>query len=619
MIKIFVGYHGTWQGVSDDVFVPLKLGCSDVNHYLLNDSTGESISNKNKEYCELTGIYWIWKNFPASEWVGFMHYRRYLDFSLLSRKSDIHGVICVNCCDENAKAEFGLNASSLYEFVNANDRVKVILPEKWSVKSVGYDSLYEQYSEAPFHFEKDLLILRDVIKELYPNDEIIFDQCMSDHAGYFTNIFVFKREYFDAYCQWIFPILFEFEKKCDLTNYSIQSRRVIGYLAERLMNIFIKKQNFATEDIMELPRIFFNSFEVKKNLEEELVQVHYRSDAISLVVACDDNFVPHFAALMESIKGSLQAGCLFDLYLLDGGISPKNKSLLVEQFNYNLKQSANIIFINCYDLYRDIPIHMHFAKPTFYRIDIGRLFSGFKRVIYLDSDMIIRADLRELWNIDLGDKAIGAVPDLVMKNFVKTNTPALSKYKPLTAKEYLRDYLKMGDAYDNYFQAGLLVIDIDKYIKVNELRALREDLMESNYWFLDQDLLNKYFLGRVRFLDTAWNCLNSLAESNNLLGVEWRAKIAEDLINPKIIHYAGYHAKPWNQRDAHWAEAYWFHLRKTYWYESVIFHKNELTFGANKSNINKKLKSGLRVIWRALPSKIKKFLMPLKLYLTKEI
>jgi lipopolysaccharide biosynthesis glycosyltransferase len=130
------------------------------------------------------------------------------------------------------------------------------------------------------------------------------------------------------------------------------------------------------------------------------------------------------------------------------------------------------------------------------------------------------------------------------------------------------------------------------------------DLKAKRYWFLDQDVLNKYLVGHVKFLDTSWNCVNMSMDVLGGLNVEWAAKAREDFNAPKIIHYAGFEAKPWNNPSAPWSEVYWYYLRRTYWFEVVA-----LQFPAASGNghlIHKGLGYRLiRLIWRNSPNFVK--------------
>ena len=611
-IKIYVGHHKPSYLIENDVFQPIQLGAS-FRSVPNGDDIGDSISHRNKEFCEMTGIYWAWKNDTESEWIGFMHYRRHLDFALVADKPDMYGCINVENLDAAAVANFGLHAEAVEKVIESNKSLKAILPTKWSVKNVGCKSIYEQYAKADFHNEDDLQIVRLVVQELSPDYLPHYDVAMADEEGYFTNIFVFRRDVFEEYCSWIYAILLEVDKRLDLTNYSTASRRAVAYIAERLMNVFVRKKHFKLDEVIELKRVFFKNTDSERGLVKNNLKINERANAITLVSASDDNFVPHLAALIESVKDNLSIDSRFDYYILDGGITDKNKKLLKSQFVHNLRQNGSLHFINCQDLYKNVPVHMHFAVPTFYRLDLAEIFKNHARVIYLDADMIVLHDLEELWNIDLEGKVLAAIPDVVMKSFVNANVLSSPETGAMPAKEYLMQYLEMGGGYDQYFQAGLLLVDVRQYAKFNISEKSRKDLSERVYWLVDQDLLNKYFLGKVKFLDTSWNCLNIIKDCKDVLGSMWLSKVVEDFQNPKIVHYAGYNAKPWNKPSAPWSDVYWFYLRKTFWYEAVIGRaKNSSGVLVAEDLLRERVFSFMRRVWLKLPYTFKYILMPIK-------
>lgn len=87
-IKILVATHKKYWMPDDDVYVPLHVGAEGKESLgYLPDNTGENISSKNPSYCELTGLYWAWKNLDC-EYIGLCHYRRYFGKSIHTRNID---------------------------------------------------------------------------------------------------------------------------------------------------------------------------------------------------------------------------------------------------------------------------------------------------------------------------------------------------------------------------------------------------------------------------------------------------------------------------------------------------------------------------------------------------
>ena len=187
----------------------------------VNDAQGETIYKKNLNYCELTGVYWIWKNIDT-DIKGFCHYRRY--FTKDTIKFDENKLLSIKEID-----------SILSEHPKA-----VIVPEK-KYYNISAKKLYLRCG-----FQKDLDATRDVISEKYPEYLNIYDKMMNSNFGYITNMMIAKKNVFDEYCKWVFDILFSVEKRTDLSGYSTAEARIYGYISERLLGVWLEKNKIET-------------------------------------------------------------------------------------------------------------------------------------------------------------------------------------------------------------------------------------------------------------------------------------------------------------------------------------------------------------------------------------
>jgi hypothetical protein len=209
-IELYVVTHKEFSKVLEDRIV-IGVG-SNKNISVANcyDNTGDNIADKNPNYCELTALYWIWKNVQA-DIVGVEHYRRFFS----SKKH----VISINQVDKIFK------------------RYDMIMPKKVGVGH--YKSVYSHY--AYFHYEQDLVITREVINELFSDYLPAFDQLKVKKKFYTCNMFIGRKEIIDNYCKWLFTILFEIEKRLDINDRNAYQCRVFGFLAERLFNVYLWK------------------------------------------------------------------------------------------------------------------------------------------------------------------------------------------------------------------------------------------------------------------------------------------------------------------------------------------------------------------------------------------
>lgn len=213
----------------DKVYVPLHVG-REGKHDLgyIGDNTGENISLKNANYCELTGLYWAWKNLDC-EYIGLCHYRRY--FSKGSVGKDKKVAI--------------LHKDDYEKLLQKYD---VLLPKK---RNYYIETVRSQYEHA--HNKRDLDEVENILQELYPEYSEAFTKVMNRTKLHILNMFVMKKDKFDEYSQWLFDILFELEKRIDIASYNQYEARVFGFLSERLFNVWLEKQDF---NCCEVPVVF---------------------------------------------------------------------------------------------------------------------------------------------------------------------------------------------------------------------------------------------------------------------------------------------------------------------------------------------------------------------------
>lgn len=216
-MKIYVVTHKKYERDLPENYEYIQVNSKDNKIYNLTDSTGDNISEKNPFFCELTAAYWIWKNDKENDVVGLSHYRRFLITNKFS--------------------------SSIKKYVNEKEVNKKL--QKYDIIST---KLYKTIETVKQHMlinvhEKDYNILRETIKRLYPEYLCSFDNVMLGHKTYLLNMFICKKELFDEYYEWLFNILFEMEKQVDMTGYTVQEKRLYGFLSERLFTVYVLHNN----------------------------------------------------------------------------------------------------------------------------------------------------------------------------------------------------------------------------------------------------------------------------------------------------------------------------------------------------------------------------------------
>lgn len=239
-LKIIVCCHKDDIYKRSETFMPLHVGkaISKNNLGIEGDDTGENISAKNASYCELTGIYWAWKNLKNIDYIGFCHYRRYFDFNHLGRLFF-------------PKTSFNTNHFNELN-LNVNKEAEKWLKEGGCIISKAchiHASLYMQYCEG--HYSPDIRLLGDIIRKDLPKKyfQSFVDSFIKSNLFSPYNMFIMNWKDFDSYCTWLFNLLEEVEKRIDITNYPPYQKRIFGFMGERLLNLYINAEKMKVKQI----------------------------------------------------------------------------------------------------------------------------------------------------------------------------------------------------------------------------------------------------------------------------------------------------------------------------------------------------------------------------------
>lgn len=195
-------------------------------HHYLTDNTGDNISPKNPSYCELTGLYWIWKNSLSSN-VGLVHYRRFFVTTNPNQKMVLLNQLI-------GKKQIPLSETQLTKLLRGNDWV-VAAPQKLEPGQ----TVWSQFERS--HHIKDLKLTRQIIKDTCDDKYLkAFDKVMAQNYLSPYNMFYTKRETVNDYCNWLFDILFKLEKQVDISKYTPYQQRLYGFISERLFNVYLE-------------------------------------------------------------------------------------------------------------------------------------------------------------------------------------------------------------------------------------------------------------------------------------------------------------------------------------------------------------------------------------------
>lgn len=225
-IKIIIATHKKYKMPTESMYIPLQVGAEgkeDLGY--AKDNEGDNISAKNPYYCELTGLYWAWKNLEC-DYLGLAHYRRHYKNGLRIFKSKFKNI---------------LTQKKLEKLLKKND---IILPKK---RRYYIENNKSQYLHA--HHAEGLLNTEKVIKDYYPDYLDAWNTMLKKRSGHRFNMFIMKKELAEQYCQWLFELLFKVEESMDIKDWSKSEQRVYGYLSERLLDVWLIKNGLKVKNI----------------------------------------------------------------------------------------------------------------------------------------------------------------------------------------------------------------------------------------------------------------------------------------------------------------------------------------------------------------------------------
>lgn len=232
-IKILVATHKEYPMPEDSMYLPIHVGKALAPFSLpwTGDNTGEHISSKNPHFCELTALYWAWKNLDADV-IGLTHYRRH--FSIKKP-----GLFCHN------KFPYILSSTDVEPLLQTTS---VILPKP---RNYFIETNYSHFIHA--HPAESLELTKKILKDKYPEYISFYEIVMNRTTAHRFNMLIMKKDVFDQYCSWLFDILFELERQLDISSYNAYNQRIFGFISERLLDVYIEANHI---NYKELPVIF---------------------------------------------------------------------------------------------------------------------------------------------------------------------------------------------------------------------------------------------------------------------------------------------------------------------------------------------------------------------------
>ena len=269
---------------------------------------------------------------------------------------------------------------------------------------------------------------------------------------------------------------------------------------------------------------------------------------IPIFFATDDSYIPFLAVSLQSlVDNSSKENNYIIRILYTTSISEENKRKIKKYERENV--SIEFVDLNEYveEIKEKLFTRDYYSKTTYYRLFIPTLYPQYDKILYLDSDIVLLSDVADLYNEDLGDNLVGGAPDDVIQTID-------------IFREYSEKVVGLAD-YRNYFNAGILLMNLDALRKFNFQEKLIYLLGQIKFSVAqDQDYLNRICKGKVKILNKAWNRMPIAVVQGETEAT------GEDI---KLIHY-NLAFKPWHFEDIPYQKYFWEYANKTEFKDIIL-------------------------------------------------
>ena len=255
-----------------------------------------------------------------------------------------------------------------------------------------------------------------------------------------------------------------------------------------------------------------------------------RKKVVPVFFGADQRFAPYLMTSVASVVEKTNSRKNYAIHILHTDINEDTQKMIASLAKDNVTIEFNDVSETIDQIVGSLPIRDYYSPSTYFRFVIASHFPQYDKAIYIDADTITNEDVSKLYDTNLGNNYVGAVPEAVMSAL-----PDCGRY----AEKVL------GISRSRYFNAGMLVINSKAWRQHDVLGQFL--FLISYYNFVvaqDQDYLNVICKNKVHYLPRRWN-METIRSYNNI-----------DAKRIGIIHYA-FSAKPWQDINCFYGQYFW--------------------------------------------------------------
>lgn len=505
-IKILIACHKPSELPKNELFLPVRVGAALSNNDFglqRDDDGADNISAKNPEYCELTAIYWAWKNLDA-DYYGLFHYRRFYSFAnkQFPVSDDGHMMIRVRILTPEVFAKYGLNdAAGMRKVIEGNDLVVHESRRVYSIPTpmgIPGRTVREHYSyhDGTIIRNSDIDLMMKIVAKKYPEVFPYIDEYLDGDMFLGYNMFIMRKKYFNEMCSFTFGVLEDIEKEIGgkLAERSFNSNRIYGYLAEILTSAYIYYIR-QTNDlrVKELQMIYALKTDPIKTIAPK---DGYTPIVFDLTTNVAPNLEFYFETTLRRAIQMRSVKAKYDILIVHDKIVSK---VIAKEFMKLADDSVSIRFVD-YSNYLDQMREMYGINNIGFKLVAPWVLSNYGKVVILSWNVWANTSLEKLFGVELGEFYLAAAQNVLTSGgLFEVN----SKHRVSHAR-------RLAAAYNinpqKYFDSSVLLVNLDKIRSEHSLReAINTHAKMHSAEVIDRDILNVMYGDGVLLFDQSWN------------------------------------------------------------------------------------------------------------------
>lgn len=563
-IKILVACHKPSVLPKSNILVPVQVGAGIASKRLDNmyhDDEGDNISKKNPNYCELTAMYWGWKNVKA-DYYGLCHYRRFLCFHDDGQSLNVRNQIEAEAITEYNLKRFGLeNDDEMRAIIEKHDIVCGMLQDVRKLYTPRGNKATAMEHWTAHHraliMNDDLKKMLQILDEVSPNVGKEAKEYLSGHYFLGFNCFVMKKSLFDDMCQIVFSVLERLEQRVDMSHYNQQISRIYGFMAEIIISSYIsyieKNKQYSVKHV---PLVYFNytdsliDYPPVKGSDVIPVYFSYSEETAFLFGVQLRNFLDH---IDENYKYDIIAG-LNEINAYD----KKKITLMCSKY-----ENVSIRFLDT-ALWKKI-FTEQYGKLEKLLPFIPWILKKYDHLLVFGSRVLFKDSIVSMWEDNKNASQMICAPwDILMH--AKVNDIFGS------AEEYLKTQMK--DPYDYYF-ADSMVWNLKKARTVSSIEET-VSLTNNQYGDVraDYEIINIQYEKDHKLISQCYNvmymCNGYLKYQLPYAPLNEYQELIKFQKSPVVISYIL--DMPWFDFGNEISDTFWDAARRSGFYEQCMSH-----------------------------------------------